>query len=226
MATTVEPTKMTDPIPTPIAVAEVDAPLLTPAALKRLGIALGAVLVIAMGAWIAVSSGKRKEAFAAQQLTKAREAAEGGNLAVASSEFQKVIDTYGGTAAASEAVIAMNQLRLSNGQSALAIDELKKFVAGSAEPTFKAAGYGLLGAALENTGKPAEAAEAYGQAASTAPAEYLKAEYLLGRGRALRLAGKPEDAATTYRQIIEQMKESPSVTEAQVRLAELTTGKM
>lgn len=226
MATTVEPTKMTDPIPTPIAVAAGEAPLLTPAALKRLGIALGAVAVIAMGAWIAISSGKRKEAFAATQLTKAREAAEGGNLAVASSEFQKVIDTYGGTAAASEAAIAMNQLRLSNGQSALAIDELKKFVAGTQEPTFKAAGYGLLAAALENTGKPAEAAEAYAQAATTAPADYLKGEYLLGRGRALRLAGKSDEAAAVYREIVEKLKGAPSETEAQVRLAELTKGKM
>lgn len=224
MATTVEATPMTEPTPTPIASGS-DLPI-SPAALKRVGVAVGAVAVLAVAAWVAVSSGKRKEAFAAEQLSKAREAADAGNLALASSELQKVITTYSGTSAANEATIALNQVRLTNNQSALAIDDLRKFVAAKPDAASLAAANGLLGAALENTGKPGDAATAYAAAAAAAPADFLKAEYQLGQARALRLSGKTDEAATVYRAIIEKLAATPSVTEAQVRLAELTKGKM
>jgi len=42
----------------------------------------------------------------------------------------------------------------------------------------------------------------------------------------LREAGRTADAAKAYRIIIEKYSDSPSFTEAQVRLAELTSGKM
>ncbi len=224
MATTVEPTNSTAEIPSPLATG--DAPLLTPTTVRRAAIAGGAVLVIALGTWVAISSGKRKESFAAQQLAKARDAAETGNLAVASGELQKVITTYGGTTAAAEAVIALNQLRLSNGQGALAIEDLKKFIATSPEPTFLAAANGLLGAALESTGKAADAAAAYKAAVNAAPADFLKGEQMLNEARALRVAGKADEAAAVYRDLITKYPKSPSVTEAQVRLSELTKGKM
>ncbi len=41
-----------------------------------------------------------------------------GNVPLASSELQKVIGTCKGTAAASEAVLALNQIRSHNGQGA------------------------------------------------------------------------------------------------------------
>jgi len=224
MATTVEPTPMTDPNVAPLATSD-ELPI-SPKTLKSIGLGFGAVGIVAIGIFIAVSSGKRKEAFAAQQLSKAREAADAGNLALASSELQKVITTYSGTVAANEATITLNQVRLSNSQSALAIDDLRKFIATDPEAGAKAAANGLLGAALENTGKPADAAVAYKAAVNVAPAAFLKAEYALAEARALRMSGKPDDAAAVYRMILDKLAKTPGITEAQVRLAELTKGKM
>jgi len=53
-------------------------------------------------AWLLMTSARRKEEFAARSLNQARAAAEAGNLPLASSELQKLIQTYKGTDAASE----------------------------------------------------------------------------------------------------------------------------
>jgi outer membrane protein assembly factor BamD (BamD/ComL family) len=87
--------------------------------------------------------------------------AEAGNLPLASSELQKLIDQYKGTDAATEAVITLNQVRMVNGQSELAVVGLRDFLAASPKLQYRAPAYGLLGAALENSNRYPEAAEAY-----------------------------------------------------------------
>ena len=174
-----------------------------------------------------MASGRRKEEFAARSLNQARAAAEAGNLPLASSELQRLISAYKGTDAASEAVITLNQVRMVNGQSELAAVG----TAGSSWPasptrSMSTPATGLLAAALENSKRWVEAANAYTQASNAADVEYLKAKYLVDAGRAFREGGKPEDAAKAYRTVLEKYPKSPSVTEAQVRLAELTDGKM
>ena len=86
--------------------------------------------------------------------------------------------------------------------------------------------YGLLGTALENAKRPAEAAEAFRSASKSADLDYLQARYLIDAGRAYRTAGKIAEAQAAYREVIKKHPEAPSVTEAKVRLAELTDGKM
>jgi tetratricopeptide (TPR) repeat protein len=185
-----------------------------------------AVLLLGVVAWVIISSERRKEDFAARSLNQARAAAEAGNLPLASSELQRLIDTYGGTDAATEAVITLNQVRLINGQGELAAVGLREFIDGDPPAKYLAPAYGLLGTALENSKRPGEAAEAYRNASKAADIEYLKARYLIDAGRAFRAAGKPAEAQGSYRAIIDSFPEASSVTEAKVRLAELTDGKM
>jgi outer membrane protein assembly factor BamD (BamD/ComL family) len=190
---------------------------------------LVALLVLAAAAivgWFVVASGNRKEQFAARSLNQARAAAEAGNLPLASSELQRVITTYKGTDAANEAVITLNQVRMVNGQSELAAVGLREFLATQPAAKYVAPASGLLGAALENSKRWVEAASAYMEASNAAEVPYLKATYLLDAGRAYRQGGKTEEAARAYRTILEKYADSPSFTEAQVRLAELTSGKM
>ncbi|HUR93398.1 MAG TPA: tetratricopeptide repeat protein [Gemmatimonadales bacterium] len=189
--------------------------------------AIAAALVVAgLIAWFLLSSGRRKEEFAARSLNQARAAAEAGNLPLASSELQKLIQTYKGTEAANEAVITLNQVRMVNGQSELAAVGLRDYLATSPKPEFAAPANGLLGAALENARKYADAGEAFAAASKLADLEYLKARYLVDAARAYREAGKTQEAVAIYRDIIQKYPNSASVTEAQVRLAELTDGKM
>jgi predicted negative regulator of RcsB-dependent stress response len=189
-------------------------------------IVLGIVVAGALVGWFVMVSAERKEQFAARSLNQARTAAEAGNLPLASSELQRLITTYRGTEAAYEAVITLNQVRMVNGQSELAAVGLREFLATDPPEKYVAPAYGLLGAALENAKRWGEAANAYQQAANAASVPYLKASYLVDAGRAFGLAGRSEEAAKAYRTILEKYSDAPSFTEAQVRLAELTEGKM
>jgi predicted negative regulator of RcsB-dependent stress response len=185
-----------------------------------------AVLLLGAVIWAVWSSGRRKEEFAAQRLNQARAAAEAGNLPLASSELQRLIDTYRGTDAATEAVITLNQVRMINGQGELAAVGLQEFLAQNPPVKYRAPAYGLLGTALENAKRPAEAAEAFRNASKSADLDYLKARYLIDAGRAYRTAGKAAEAQAAYREVLQKHANAPSVTEAKVRLAELTDGKM
>ena len=190
-------------------------------------IAIGAaVLVAGLIGWFVVTSNQRKEEFAARSLNQARSAAEAGNLPLASSELQKLIQAYKGTDAASEAVITLNQVRMVNGQSELSAVGLRDFLASKPAPKFAAPAYGLLGAALENSQKWSDAGDAFSNASKSADLDYLKARYLVDAGRSYREGGKTQEAIVAYREVIQKYPKSPSFTEAQVRLAELTGGKM
>jgi outer membrane protein assembly factor BamD (BamD/ComL family) len=194
---------------------------------KRLQLAvLILIAAVAIVVWFVITSNQRKEQFAARSLNQARAAAEAGNLPLASSELQRLITTYRGTDAAREAMITLNQVRMVNGQSELAAVGLREFLATEPPAQYRAPAYGLLGASLENAKRWGEAASAYRQAADAAEVPYLKATYLVDAGRAYRTAGNLEEATKVYRSILEKYPDSPSFTEAQVRLAELTEGKM
>ncbi len=184
------------------------------------------LLLLGVVAWLVVSSGRRKEEFAARSLNQARATAEAGNLPLASSELQRLIDTYRGTDAATEAVITLNQVRMVNGQSELAAVGIRDFIAKKPARKYLAPAYGLLGTALENSKRPGEAAEAFTNASKSADVDYLRARYLIDAGRAYRSAGKTAEAAAAYREVIQKLPKSASFTEAQVRLAEMTDGKM
>jgi outer membrane protein assembly factor BamD (BamD/ComL family) len=220
MATTIEP-KSREAVTTPAA-----GPAWYERHRRPLLVAVGVIALAAIVAWFIVASGKRKEQFATRSLNQARAAAEAGNLPLASSELQRLITTYKGTHAAREAVITLNQVRMVNGQGELAAVGLREFLATKPPAEYLAPANGLLGAALENSKRWAEAAGAYMQAANSAGVPYLKASYLVDAGRAYREAGRSAEAIKAYRTVLEKYADSPSFTEAQVRLAELTDGKM
>jgi TolA-binding protein len=193
---------------------------------RLIGAAVFAVFLLGVVVWLVLASGRRKEEFAARSLNQARATAEAGNLPLASSELQRLIETYRGTDAATEAVITLNQVRMVNGQSELAAVGLRDFLAKKPPRKYLAPAYGLLGTALENSKRPAEAAEAFANASKSADLDYLKARYLIDAARAYRAAGKTAEAEAAYREVIQKHPKSSSFTEAQVRLAELTDGKM
>jgi len=185
------------------------------------GLALVALIV-----WFVALSGQRKEQFASRALDQARVIAEQGNLPLAASEFQKVISTYGGSTAAQEAVINLNQVRLINGQQELAAVNLQDFLKSKPAPQFRAPAYSLLGRALENAGRHGDAAEAYLNASKVAEFDYLKADLLLDAARAYANGGQRDKAVEAYRGVIKDFPKTSSKVEAEVRLAELTAGQM
>lgn len=189
---------------------------------QRLLLLAGAGLLLAgLAAWFVTVSGKRKELFASQQLGAARSIAEAGDLPRAAGEFQRIAEGFRGTDAAQEAVISLNQIRLISGQQELAVVGLQEFLASGPEEKFVAPASGLLGAALENTAKPADAAGAYERASAAATTDYLKADYLTQAARAWIGAGQPDKAIATYQRVADSFGTTSFSTEAKVRLAEL-----
>ena len=194
---------------------------------KVLSYAILALAIIAVGAWLWRETGRRKAAAANVALHDAQARLDNGDLAGASTEFQRIIRNYSGTDAAYQAELGSNAIRVASGQGQIAVDALRKFL-GSNPPAYYAAGaWAMLGAALEDAKKYDEAATAYKQSSDLAPEPYRKVDGLLGASRAYRLAGKNDQSLALLRDILGKFpKETPGVAEATVRLAEATQGRM
>jgi predicted negative regulator of RcsB-dependent stress response len=185
-------------------------------------IAVAAVLVIvAAGVWFVLEYRSRKEEAAQTALEQARFATQSGNLPLAATDLSRLVATYGGTEAADEGVILLAQVRLLQDEASMAADELRKALDGGMASQFRAGAYSLLGAALENLGNMSEAAQAYENAAGAAWYGFLSAQYLNDAGRAYAQAGDTSSAIAAYRKVVNEYSDSPSVTEAEVRIGEL-----
>jgi TolA-binding protein len=198
-----------------------ETPWLTPQRTRMLAIAGAVVLVVALAIWFVTTAGKRKELFAARALETARSTAESGDVATAVQQFEQVAQSYGGTGAGYEASLGVVQARLVAGQSELAIATVEEFLKSDPPAAYAAPANTLLGTALENTGRYAEAAVTYRKASDLATVDYLKAASLLDAGRAARLGGKAAEAQAIYEEIIAKFGETAARTEAEVRLAEM-----
>jgi len=176
---------------------------------------------VVLATWFISASTKRKENFARQALEQAWGTADAGNIPQASAALQKVATNFAGTDAAFEAVLSLNQTRLLAGQTQLAVDDLRRFIATSPPARFTAPANMLLGGALENLGKATEAISAYEAALASATLDHVKAEALLGVARAARTAGDKDKAVAALRQIVEKYKETAAFPVAEVRLGEL-----
>jgi tetratricopeptide (TPR) repeat protein len=189
----------------------------------------GAVIlaVVLLGGWFYMETGKRKAIAGNDALDRARAAFESGNLPAASTEFQRIAQSFGGTDAGFQAELALNEVRLTSGQAQLAVDELRKFAERN-PPAFYGSGANLLmGAGLENLGKYDEAVAAYRRAAELAAEDYRQIEALVAAARASRLAGKETEAVEILRGVVSKYPtDTPGVAEAEVRLAEWTRGKL
>jgi tetratricopeptide (TPR) repeat protein len=191
---------------------------------KLLGVAAAALGLIVFTTWFLSVAGARKENFARTQLEQAWNAMDAGNVPLAAGELQKITTSYGGTRAAMEATLSLNLTRLLNGQNQLTADDLAGFLASNPPGDLATSARMMRGVALENLARHDEAAQAYAAAAESAPLDFQKAEALLGAARALRAAGKPDQAIAHFRTIIERYKETAAYPVAEARLAELVKG--
>jgi len=185
----------------------------------------GAVIVVGAAGlfwWNALST-EQSQLNASRALGSARLAFESRNFPLASSELSRIVENYSGTNAAQEANLLLAQVRLAQGQNESAIELLRKFAPGAGR-AYRPQAYGLLGAAYENTAHPREAALAYQSAAEAAWMPFLKAQYLSDAGRAWTAGGDTAKAVADYQEIVSKLDSTSTVTEAKVRLGELTRG--
>jgi predicted negative regulator of RcsB-dependent stress response len=182
---------------------------------------LTAVFVLLVLVWYFVVTQRNREALAARDLDNARAVATAGNLPLAAADLADLVNTYAGTIAAQEGAIELARIRLTEGQPAAAMVELRKLIDGNPDEQFLAPAHGLLGAALEQAGSHVDAAQEYLAAAEAAWYDFLKAQYLIDAGRAYTTAGDTAAAIAAYERVMRDLSETDQALEAQVRLAEL-----
>jgi tetratricopeptide (TPR) repeat protein len=191
---------------------------------KQLASWIGAIVVVAAVLFLwTLSTKKRSEEIASRELQGARFAFENQNLPLAASELARVVENYSGTNAAEEGRLLLANVRLLQGQPQQAVEVLRDYAPGAGR-AFRAQAYGLLGAAYENMGRPREAGEAYEKGAAAARLDFLKAQMLSDAGRAWTSAGDTAKAIAAYKRIVNDFPKEGAVTEAKVRLGELTKG--
>jgi len=188
---------------------------------RELAYGAAAVVVVGVAAWLYVTSEQRKQLFAEEALTTARAEATAGNLPLAASDLQKLVDRYGGTHAADDAEVVLNEVLLLEGQAANAVQNLQKFVAKGHPKDIEASAWSLLGGGLESQKKFRDAAQAYEKVAEVAPHDFLRAQGLLDAARVLMIAGDSAGARAAYNEILQKYGALAQSAEARVRLGEL-----
>jgi predicted negative regulator of RcsB-dependent stress response len=184
----------------------------------------GVVVFLAASVWFYLSYVERRESFAARELQQARSAVASGNAPLAASDLSRIASSYRNTAAGQEAAIVLAQLRLLQGQAALAVPDLRLFLASNPGQGYAASAHALLAAALEQVGNAAEAGKEYEAAAESYPYNFLKAQNLVEAGRVYWAAGDTAKAAAAYGRVLKDFKDQPGALEARIRLSELRRG--
>lgn len=183
-------------------------------------VSIGAIAVVAIAAvlYFVRQSNETKELTASRSLVEAQRSIGSGNLPLAAADLQKLADRYGSTRAGKEGRILLAQVQLQQGKVSEALQTLD--AVGSAG-VLQSSVHALRGAALEQSGKPAEAAAEYLRAASTAQLKAEGESYKADAARAYLAAGNRTEALKIWEGIAADAS-SVLYNEAQLRIGELT----
>jgi predicted negative regulator of RcsB-dependent stress response len=179
------------------------------------GIVAAAAVLLVLG-WR--YSAAQKELSAGRRLSEARQAVMAGNLPLAQSDLQQVVQRFDGTQAALQARLLLAQVLFDQQKIDEGVAALREV---SRPGIFAEAYHALLAAGLEQSGKPAEAAPEYLKAAETALSDIDEATYRAEAARAYQTAGNVDEARRVWSEMAAD-ESSPLQGEAKVRLGELT----
>jgi predicted negative regulator of RcsB-dependent stress response len=183
-------------------------------------VTIGVVAVVAVGAmaWLWRAAAVKKEQNGSRALAQAQQIFGSGNLPLAQSDLQRLIQRYSGTNAAVQGRLLLAQVLFNQNKVDSGLLVLRQ---GEATGAFASAYHSIMAAGLEQSGKPLEAAEAYLRAAEGAQATAERASFQADAARAYRAAGRTEDARRIWAAIAEDVT-NPMAGEAKIRLGELT----
>lgn len=185
-------------------------------------LAIGAIVLAAAagGVWAYRESTEATRRSAEQALYAAQGAFVSGNVQLAQTDLQSVLERFEGTAAATQAAMLLAQTHYDAGQWDEGISVLRR-AERSAGKEFRASIQSLIGTGLEGKGDNAAAAQAYLAAAAAARFDLERQGYLADAARAHAAAGNTAEATRLWGELAENVQ-SPFAPEARVRLGELT----
>jgi predicted negative regulator of RcsB-dependent stress response len=178
-----------------------------------------AIIVIAGGFWFYTKSHQARARNAATALQQAELAVAAGNLALAQSNLEKVVDRYDATRSGEQARLILAQVRYDRGQFADGLSVLQPLTKAD-DKGLRASAYNLIGAGYEQQQKLDDAAKAYRQAADVTPYQIDRDQYLASAARALTTGGKLDEAKEIWGKLAADPA-SPLAAEARVRLGEI-----
>ena len=177
-----------------------------------------AAFVIVAGGLLWRSSSDKKEVNAGRALADAQRSFTAGNLALAQSDLQKLVQRYDGTVAADQGRLLLAQVYYDQNK---VDDGLKALDRVNSSGPFKASLHAIRAAGLEQGGKAAEAGAEYRKASDLAVTESDKGQYLSDAARALKAAGKKDEALKIWKDMAAD-ENNPFSAEAKLRIGELT----
>ena len=180
--------------------------------------ALVALAIIVGGVWFYERSQSIKAQRAEAAYFQARQSAAAGNLPLAVSDFQKVVNRYEGTRAGAQAALSLAQTLYDQKKFKEGIAALKKAEA-KAPQEFKASIHVLAAAGYEELKDFIAAAGEYKLAAQTTRFPADKAEYQASAARDFMAAGKTDEAKAIWTELAKD-ESTPAAAEARVRLGE------
>lgn len=186
-------------------------------------VAIGAVIV-ALGAgvaWYVPHQRVLASENADRMLLDAKRSMGSGNTQLAESDLRKVADRYAGTPSGIEAGMLIGELHLEQGEAAAAVTSLQQLVGKVGSGSSAAAARGLLGDALSQSGKAADAAAEYERAAAATPLVNEKAVLLSKAAYAYMAAGQVSKSRPIFERLATDAVSPSLAAEARVRLGEL-----
>ncbi len=178
-----------------------------------------AIVVIAGGFWFYTKSHEARARNAASALQQAQLAVASGNLALAQSNLEKIVDRYDATRSGKQARLILAEVRYDRGQFSDGITTLQPLTK-EGDEGLRANAYNLIGAGYEAQQKLEDAAKAYQQAAAATPYSIERDQYLASAARALTEGGKLDEAKKLWSQLATDPA-SAMAAEARVRLGEI-----
>lgn len=187
---------------------------------QRVIMGLVALAVLFGGAWFYRRSGQIKAQRAESAYFEARQAMASGNVPLALTDLRNVTVRYKGTPAAAQAALVIAQVLFDQGKYREGLAELEK-VTGSRPETLAPSVHVMRGAGLEGLKQFDQAAAEYEKAAELTRFPKDKSAYRASAARALMAGGKPDAARVIWAELADE-PEGSMVSEARVRLGELT----
>ena len=183
-----------------------------------------AVVAIAFGVWFVQRQSLNETISSDKQLLTAKQSLNSGNAPLAEADLKKVVDRYADKPAGIEAGLLLAQIKLDKSDYQGAVTDLKALSSKVSSGPSAAPIRGLLGDAVAQLGKPADAAVEYVKAAGLAAGPNEKGFWMAKAGRSDLDAGKTAEARRIFEDLAAQHDNEAMAAEARVRLGEITGG--
>ncbi|HYU53647.1 MAG TPA: tetratricopeptide repeat protein [Gemmatimonadaceae bacterium] len=186
-----------------------------------------AVIVVAIvvgGYWFYQRSQSIKAQRAESAYFQARQSAAAGNLPLAVSDLQKVVNRYAGTRAGAQAALSLAQALYDQKKFKEGVAALEKAEQNAPEE-FKASIHALQAGGYEELKDFISGARVYQAAAEATRFPADKAEYKAAAARDYMAAGKTAEAKAIWTELAKD-ESGPTAAEARVRLGEVEAKPM